>query len=99
MKVILWVSLQFEFRSRECYRLDCSMRLLGKKAVLLGIYKLRILAVGDYLTDLSTILVFACKICIFLTEFEHIDGSVRWLTSFDYIHTAHASTLPSTGHC
>ena len=34
------------------------MRLLGKIAVLLGVYKLRIRAVGDYLTDVSTILVF-----------------------------------------
>ena len=34
------------------------MRLLGEIAVLLGVYKLRILAVGDCLTDVSTILVF-----------------------------------------
>ena len=37
------------------------MRLLGEIAVLLGVYKLHILAVGDYLTDVSTILVFVCK--------------------------------------
>ena len=37
------------------------MRLLGDIAVLLGVYKLRILAVGDCLTDVSTILVFVCK--------------------------------------
>ena len=37
------------------------MRLLGEITVLLGVYKLRILAVGDYLTDVSTILVFICK--------------------------------------
>ena len=37
------------------------MRLLGEIAVLLGVYKLRILAVGDCYTDLSTILVFVCK--------------------------------------
>ena len=33
------------------------MRLLGEIAVLLGVYKLRLLAVGDCLTDVSTILV------------------------------------------
>ena len=37
------------------------MRLLGKIAVLLGVYKLPILAFGDCFTDLSTILVFVCK--------------------------------------
>ena len=64
MKMISWVFPRFEFsRSREClfHVLDCSMRLLGEIAVLLGVYKLRILAVGDCLTDVSTILVFVCK--------------------------------------
>ena len=75
------------------------MRLLGEIAVLLGVYKLSILAVGDCLTDVSTILVFVCKIVSFQAEFQHIDGSARWLTSFNYNHTPHASTLPSTGHC
>ena len=75
------------------------MRLLDKIAVLLGVYKVRILAVGDCLTDLSTSLVFVCKNRIILAEFQHIDGSTRWLTSFNYNHTPHASTLPSTGHC
>ena len=69
----------------------------GEIAVLLGDYKLRILAVGDYYTDLSTILVFVCKNCIILAKFQHID-SARWLTSFNYNHTPHAGTLPSTGH-
>ena len=32
------------------------MHLLGEIAVLLGVYKLRILVVGDSLTDVSTIL-------------------------------------------
>ena len=63
MKAISWAFPRFEFRSREClfHALDCSMRLLGKIAVLLGVYKLRILAVGDYLTDVSTILVFCLQ--------------------------------------
>ena len=37
------------------------MRLLGEIVVLLGVYKLRILTVGDCLTGVSTILVFVCK--------------------------------------
>ena len=76
------------------------MRLLGEIAVLLGIYKFCILAVGDCLTDVSTILVFVCKNRVILADlFQHIDGSARWLTSFNYNHTPHAGTLPSTGHC
>ena len=75
------------------------MRLLGKIAVLLGVYKLRILAVGDRLTDVSIILVFGCKNRVVLAEFQHIDDSARWLTSFNYNHTPHAGTLPSSGHC
>ena len=73
---------RFEFRSREClfHALDCSMRLLGEIAVLLGVYKLRTLAVGDYLTDVSTILVFVCKNRVILAELRHIDGSARWLS-------------------
>ena len=92
---------RFEYRSREClfHAIDCSMRLLGGVAVLLGVYKLRILAVGDCLTDVSTIQVFFYKNRVILSEFQHIDGSARWLTSFNYNHTPHASTLPSTGHC
>ena len=50
------------------------MHLLGEIAIFLGIYKLRILAVGDCLTDVSTILVFVCKNRVVLTEFQHIDG-------------------------
>ena len=75
------------------------MCLLGEMAVLLGVYKLRILAVEDRLTVVSTILVFVCKHRVILAEFQHIDGSARWLTSFNYNHTLHAGTLPSTGHC
>ena len=75
------------------------MHLLDEIAVLLCVYKLRILAVGDCLTDVSTILVFVRKIRVILAEFQYIDGSARWLTSFDYNHTPHAGTLPSTGHC
>ena len=75
------------------------MRLLGKIAVLLGVYKRRILAVGDYLTDVSTILLFVRKNRVVFAEFQHIDGSARWLTSFNYNHTPHVGTLPSIGHC
>ena len=47
------------------------MRLLGEKAVLLGVYKLCILAVGNYLTDVSTILVFFfAKIASFWSNFS-----------------------------
>ena len=101
MKMISLVFLQFELRSREClfHALGCPMRLLGEIAILLGVYKLRILAVGDCLTDVSTILIFVCKNRVILAEFQHIDGSARWLTSFNYNHTPHAGTLPSTGHC
>ena len=63
------------------------MRLMGELAVLLGVYKLPILAVGDCLTDVSTILVFVCKNRVILAEFQHIDGSARWLTSFNFNHT------------
>ena len=75
------------------------MRLLGEIAVLLGVYKFRILAVGGCLTDVSTILVFVCENRVVLAEFQYIDGSARWLTSFNYNHTPNAGTLPSTGHC
>ena len=81
------------------HALDYSMCLLGEIAVLLGVYKHRILAVGDCFTDLSTILVFVCKTRIDLAKFQHIDGSARWLKSFNFNHTLHVSTLPSTGHC
>ena len=77
MKAISWVFPRFEFLSHECLfhaLADCSMHLLGEIAVLLGVYKLRILAVGDCLTDVSTILVFVCKNRIVLVEFQHIDG-------------------------
>ena len=47
MKAISLVFPRLEFRSREClfHALDFSMRLLGEIAVLLGVFKLRILAV------------------------------------------------------
>ena len=92
---------RFEYRSREClfHALDCSIRLLGEIAVLLGVYKLRILVARDCLTDVSTILVFVCKNRVIWAEFQHIDDSARWLTSFNYNHTPQAGTLPSTSHC
>ena len=101
MKAISWVFPRFESQSREClfHALDFSLRLVGKIAILLGIYKLRILAVGDSYTDLSTILAFVCKNRVVLAEFQHIDGSARWLTSFNYNNTPHAGTLHSTGNC
>ena len=76
MKAISLVFPRFEFSSREYlfHALDCSMRLLGEIAVLLGVYKLRILAVGDCLIDVSTILVVVCKNRVILAEFQHIDG-------------------------
>ena len=82
MKAISWAFPQFEFRSRESlfHALDCSVCLLGEIAVLLDVYKLRILSVGDCSTDLSTIVVFVCKNCVVLAEFQHIR---RWLTSFN----------------
>ena len=70
------------------------MCLLGEMAILLGVYKLGILAVEDCLSDVSTILIFVCKSRVVLA-----DGSARWLTSFNYNHTPHVGTLPSTGHC
>ena len=75
------------------------MLLLGEIAVLLDVYELRILAVGDCLTDVPTILVFNCKNRVILAEFQHIDCPAGWLTSFNYNHTPNAGTLPSTGHC
>ena len=75
------------------------MHLLGKIAIFLGVYKLHILAVGNCFTDLLTILVFVSRNCIISAGFQHIDGSARWLTSFNYNHTLHAGTLPSTGYC
>jgi len=88
-------------RSREClfHELHYSLRLLDRIAVLLGVYKLHNLAIGDYSSDSSPILAFVRKNCIILTEFQHIDGSARFLTSFNSNHTLHAGTLPSTGHC
>ena len=52
------------------------MRLLDEIAVLLGVYKLHILAVGDCLTDVSTILVFVCKNHV---SFGRI-SAYRWLS-------------------
>jgi len=39
---------------------------------------------------------FAKKMC---HDFQSADGSTRWQTSFNFNHTPHAGTLPSTGHC
>ena len=51
------------------------MHLLGEIAVLLRVYKLRILAVGDCLTDVSTILVCFQK----SRHFGRI-SAYRWLS-------------------
>ena len=74
--------------SREClfYELDCSLRLLDKVATLLGVYKLLNLAIGDCSSDSSSILIFVCKNYVILAESQHIDGSTRWLTSFNSNH-------------
>ena len=73
--------------------------MLDKIAVLLGVYKLHNLAIEDFSSDSSPILVFVRKISVILAEFQHIDSSARWLTSFNSNHTLHAGTLLSTGHC
>jgi len=80
------------------HELDCSLRLLDKIAASLGVYKLLNLAIGDCSSDSSPILVFVNKNSIILAEFQHTDGSARWLTSFNSSHTLHAGTLPRTGH-
>ena len=74
------------------------MHILDEIAIFFGVYKLCILAVGDCLTGVSIIVVFVCKTRVVLAKFQHIDGSARWLTSFNFNHTLHAGTLPSTGH-
>jgi len=33
-----------------------------------------------------------------LADFQGVDGSARWQTSFNFNHTPHAGTLPSIGH-
>ena len=52
------------------------MRLLGEIAVLLGVYKLRILAVGDRLTDVSTI----SGICFQKSRHFGRISAYRWLS-------------------
>ena len=83
MKATSWVFPRFEFQSREClfHALDCFMCLLGEMTVLLGVYKLRILAVEDCLTDVLTILIFVRKNRVVLAEFQHIDGSQASVTT------------------
>jgi len=90
------------FLSREClfHELDYSLRLPDKIAVLLGVYKLHNLAIGDCSSDLSGICSSKSR------DFDRISAScidmaqpVGWLTSFNSNHTPHAGTLPSTGHC
>ena len=52
-------------------------------------------------SDPPMILVFVCKNRVVLAEFQHIDGSARWLTSLNYNHrinylfsdTMHTRTL------
>jgi len=68
-------------------------------SVLLGVYKLPDLAIGDCSSDSSPILVFVHNISVILAEFQHIDISARWLSSFNSNHTPYAGTLPSAGHC
>jgi len=65
---------------------------------LFGVYKLRNLAIVDYSSDSSSILVFVRKNYVILTEFQHIsiDG---YITSFNSNHALHAGTLSSTGNC
>ena len=92
---VIWI------RSREClfHQLDYSLRLLDMIAVYLGVYKLHDLAIGDCYSDSSPILVYFRKNRVILTEFQQVDGSARWLTSFNFSHTLRAGTLASTGHC
>ena len=76
--VIKAISMLFEFRSREClfHTSDCSMRLLYEIAVLLGVYKLRILAVGDRLTDVSSFRV----VCLQKSRRFGRISACRWLS-------------------
>jgi len=92
---------RFECWSRECLfqALYCSVQLLDKITVLVGVYMLRILVIGDCFIDQSQILAFVCKNFAVLTEFQTVDGSARWQTNFNFNHTPLAGTLPSTGHC
>jgi len=58
-----------------------------------------ILAVEDCFTDSSPILVFwFYKNCIILANFQSVDCSASWQTSFNFNHTLHAGTLSSTGY-
>jgi len=100
LELNLYVS-QFEYRSHEClfealYRFT---RLQEGIVILLSIYMHWILTLGDCFTDLSLILVFFCKKCAILANFQSVDGSARWQTIFNFNYTLHVGTLPSTGHC
>ena len=97
MKAMSWVFPRFEFRSFEClfHALDCLMRLLGEMAVLLGAYKLRILAVEDCLTDVSTILVFVCKNRVILAEFQH-GGELKSRAPSNGVRKRYCHTLLKT---
>ena len=53
------------------------MHSLGEITVLLGVYKLCIIAVGDCFTDASLILVFVYKNHISLAKLQRIDGSAK----------------------
>jgi len=79
--------------------LNCFTHLQEAIAILLSVYLRWILTFGDCFTDLSLILAFVCKNCATLADFQSADGSARWQTSFNFNHTPHAGTLPSTGHC
>jgi len=74
-----------------------STHLLGEITTLLIVYKHCIPAIGDCITYLVCILAFVCKSLAIFANFQPIDNSARWLTSFKFHHTLHAGTRPSTG--
>jgi len=80
---------QFEYRSYECLfqALHYYAHLGEVIAVLLSVCMSWILAFGDCFTDSSLILVFVCKKCTILADFQSVDGSARWQASFNFNHT------------
>jgi len=91
--VPIWILITWVFIKALHY----FMRLQEAIAILLSVYMHWILAFGDCFTDLALIMVFVYKKNV--PDFQSVDGSARWQTSFNFNHTPHASTLPSTGHC
>jgi len=77
--------------------LHCFTPLQEGIAILLSVYMHWILTFGDCFTDSSLILVFVWV--FILADYQSVDGSVTWQTSFNFNHTPHAGILPSTGHC